>query len=113
MPRNAVGHRKTSKHADEALRRGYPGFVLLEQVGSLRVFVKSNSIRPGELYAQHFSGYRDIEVSDQFQVINRKVTNRFRAQWAAEADVAVRTVIDTASLVGTNLFTQIRQTLSS
>ena len=46
-------------------------------------------------------------------VINRKVTNGFRAQWAAEADAAVRTVVDTASLVGTNPFTQIRQTLSA
>ncbi len=46
-------------------------------------------------------------------VINRKVTNGFRAQWAAEADAAVRTVVDTASLIGTNPFTQIRQTLSA
>ena len=110
MPRNAVGHRNMSKRTDEPTRRGYPGFVLLEQVGSLSVFVKLYPTWRVVCTAFfRVSGHR----SQRSIPGDRKVTNRFRAQWAAEADVAVRTVIDTASLAGTNPFTQIRQTLSS
>ncbi len=46
-------------------------------------------------------------------VINRKVTNGFRAKWAAEADAAVRTVVDTARLAGINPYSEIRQILSA
>ena len=46
-------------------------------------------------------------------VIHRKVTNGFRAKWAAEADAAVRTTVDTARLAGINPYAEIRQTLSA
>ncbi len=46
-------------------------------------------------------------------VINRKVTNGFRAKWAADADAAVRTVVDTARLAGTNPYAEIHQTLTA
>jgi len=37
-----------------------------------------------------------------FSVINRKVTNRFRAEWAAKTDAAMQSVADTANLSGAN-----------
>jgi transposase len=46
-------------------------------------------------------------------VIARKVTNGFRAKWAAEADAAVRTVVDTARLAGINPYIEIRQTITA
>lgn len=45
-------------------------------------------------------------------VIQRKVTNGFRAKWAAEADAAVRTVVDTARLTGINPYAKIRQIIA-
>jgi transposase len=45
-------------------------------------------------------------------VINRKVTNGFRAKWAAEADAAIRTAVDTARLKGINPYAEIRQTIT-
>lgn len=44
-------------------------------------------------------------------VINRKVTNGFRAQWAADNDAAIRTTVDTARLTGQNPYDVIRQTI--
>jgi transposase len=46
-------------------------------------------------------------------VINRKVTNDFRSFWAAQADAAVRTVIDTERLVGLSPFHAIRNIVST
>lgn len=46
-------------------------------------------------------------------VIHRKVTNGFRAAWAAQTDAALRTVVDTARLSGQNPYRIIRQTLAS
>ena len=37
-------------------------------------------------------------------VIQRKVTNGYRAMWAAEAEADVRTTVDTARLQGANPF---------
>jgi len=37
-------------------------------------------------------------------VIQRKVTNGYRAMWAAEAEADVRTTVDTARLKGANPF---------
>jgi transposase len=38
-------------------------------------------------------------------VVQRKVTNGYRAMWAAEGEAAVRTVVDTARLTsGTSVF---------
>lgn len=44
-------------------------------------------------------------------VINRKVTNGFRSGWGANADAALRTVIDTERLEGVGPFNAIRQTM--
>jgi transposase len=37
-------------------------------------------------------------------VIQRKITNGYRAMWAAEADADIRTTVDTARLKGANTF---------
>jgi len=44
-------------------------------------------------------------------VINRKVTNGFTAEWAANNDAAIRTTVDTARLSGQNPYSIIRQTI--
>jgi len=47
-------------------------------------------------------------------VIQRKVTNGYRAMWAAQGEADIRTVVDTARLrPGTNAFSTILQTLSA
>ena len=47
-------------------------------------------------------------------VIQRKVTNGYRAMWAAEGEADIRTVVDTARLgPGTNPFKTILQTVSA
>jgi transposase len=47
-------------------------------------------------------------------VIQRKVTNGYRALWAAEGEADIRTVVDTARLrLGTNAFKTILQTVSA
>jgi transposase len=46
-------------------------------------------------------------------VIQRKVTNGYRAMWAAEGEADIRTVVDTARLKpGTSVFSAILQTVS-
>lgn len=46
-------------------------------------------------------------------VIQRKVTNGYRAMWAAEGEADIRTVVDTARLrSGTNTFQTILKTVS-
>jgi transposase len=47
-------------------------------------------------------------------VVQRKVTNGYRAMWAAEGEAAVRTVVDTARLTsGTSVFGTILTTISA
>jgi transposase len=46
-------------------------------------------------------------------VIQRKVTNGYRAMWAAEYEAAVRTVVDTAGLKGAAPFHAILQTIAA
>lgn len=45
-------------------------------------------------------------------VIQRKVTNGYRAMWAAKAEAAVRTTVDTARINGKSRFQTILQTLA-
>ena len=46
-------------------------------------------------------------------VIQRKVTNGYRAMWAAEGEADIRTVVDTARpRLGTNAFKTILHTVS-
>ena len=46
-------------------------------------------------------------------VIQRKVTNGYRAMWAAEGEAAVRTVVDTARLTGASPFGTILRTVGA
>ncbi len=47
-------------------------------------------------------------------VIQRKVTNGYRAMWAAEGEAAIRTVVDTARLgPGTSPFNTILKTVGA
>ena len=46
-------------------------------------------------------------------VVQRKVTNGYRAMWAAEGEADIRTVIDTARLTGTSTFGTILKTLGA
>jgi transposase len=46
-------------------------------------------------------------------VVQRKVTNGYRAMWAAEGEAAIRTVVDTARLTGTSAFSTILKTISA
>lgn len=47
-------------------------------------------------------------------VIQRKVTNGYRAMWAAEGEADIRTVVDTARLrPGNNVFKTILQTVGA
>jgi transposase len=45
-------------------------------------------------------------------VIQRKVTNGYRAMWAAQAEANVRTTVDTATLKGANHFQTILEILA-
>lgn len=46
-------------------------------------------------------------------VITRKVTNGFRSAWAAHADAALRTVVDTERLTGTGPYHAIQRTITA
>ena len=46
-------------------------------------------------------------------VVQRKVTNGYRAMWAAEGEAAIRTVVDTARLSGANPFGTILKTVGA
>jgi transposase len=45
-------------------------------------------------------------------VVQRKVTNGYRAMWAAEGEAAIRTVVDTERLAGASPFATILKTVS-
>jgi len=55
---------------------------------------------PGEVEATNNGSERALRPS----VIQRKVTNGYRAMWAAQAEADVRTTVDTARLKGANPF---------
>ena len=46
-------------------------------------------------------------------MIQRKVTNGYRAMWAAEGEAAVRTVVDTERLTGASPFAIILRTVGA
>jgi transposase len=46
-------------------------------------------------------------------VVQRKVTNGYRAMWAAEGEAAIRTVVDTARLTGAGTFGTVLKTVSA
>ena len=55
----------------------------------------------------------DCERALRPAVISRKITNGFRSAWAARADAALRTVIDTERLAGVSPYHAIRNTIST
>ena len=63
---------------------------------------------PGEVDVTNNTSERKLRPC----VIQRKVTNGYRAMWAAEAEADVRTTIDTARLKGANPFDVIIATLA-
>jgi len=46
-------------------------------------------------------------------VINRKVTNGFRAVWGAQTDAALRSVVDTKALAGIGTYSAIRAVIAA
>ena len=46
-------------------------------------------------------------------VVQRKMTNGYRAMWAAEGDADIRTVVDTARLTGSSPFGTILRTVAA
>jgi transposase len=66
--------------------------------------------RPGEVGATNNACERDLRPA----VIQRKVTNGYRAMWAAHGEAGIRTVVATARLTpGTNVFGAILQTVTA
>jgi transposase len=63
---------------------------------------------PGEVDVTNNTSERKLRPC----VIQRKVTNGYRAMWAAEAEADVRTTIDTARLMGANPFDVIVRVLA-
>ncbi|WP_298353218.1 IS66 family transposase [Rhodoblastus sp.] len=63
---------------------------------------------PGEVEATNNGSERKLRPC----VIQRKVTNGYRAMWAAQAEADVRTTIDTARLKGANPFDVILSTIA-
>jgi len=63
---------------------------------------------PGEVEATNNRSERKLRPC----VIQRKVTNGYRAMWAAKAEADVRTTVDTARLNGANPFQTILDTLA-
>ena len=63
---------------------------------------------PGEVEATNNGSERKLRPC----VIQRKVTNGYRAMWAAQAEADVRTTIDTARLKGAKPFDVIVATLA-
>ena len=63
---------------------------------------------PGQVEPTNNDCERDLRPS----VVQRKVTTGHRARWAADAETAVRTTLDTARLAGAGPFQAILQTVS-
>ena len=63
---------------------------------------------PGEVDVTNNTSERKLRPC----VIQRKITNGYRAMWAAQAEADVRTTIDTAKLKGANPFAVIVRALA-
>ena len=70
--------------------------------------IKMRTDYPGEVEATNNGSERKLRPC----VIQRKVTNGYRAMWAAQAEADVRTIIDTARLKVANPFDVIVATLA-
>ena len=80
------------------------------KVGRARDQLLTFMAHPGELEVTNNACERALRPA----VIQRKVTNGYRAVWAAQDEAAVRTVVDTARLsAGTAVFGTILNTLTA
>ena len=71
---------------------------------------QATSFARAEVEATNNACERDLRPA----VIQRKVTNGYRAMWAAEGEADIRTVVDTARLKpGTSVFSTILQTIAA
>jgi len=99
-----------------AKRRGFrgPG----SSASSLRVHRQDRQRRAGRRSWNPKDPYSDIfwrsgrRTASQKDAIQRKVTNGYRAMWAAQTEADVRTTIDTARLKGANPFDVILATIA-
>ena len=80
---------------------------LLRKIANAREQLLTFLDAPGMLQPTN----NDCERALRPAVINRKVTNGFRANWAAQADANVRTVIDTERLAGIGPYLAIPNTI--
>ena len=72
----------------------------MDKVGRARDQLLTFCDFPGEVEATNNVSERGLRPC----VIQRKVTNGYRAKWAADFEADVRTAIDTARLSGANPF---------
>jgi hypothetical protein len=70
----------------------------------------------------HRGGWRTLDKAHRITapsgssrpaVVQRKVTNGYRAMWAAEGEAAIRTVVDTARLTGGSPFSTVLKTIGA
>ncbi|GJE58198.1 IS66 family transposase ISMno4 [Methylobacterium trifolii] len=73
--------------------------------GQLLVFL----VHPGAVEPTNNGSERLLRPA----VVQRKVTNGYRAMWAAQGEAAIRTVVDTARLTGATPFGTILKTVSA
>ena len=97
-PEVAYGHRTQSTRRRE----------LQAKIGRARDQLLTFCDYPGEVDVTNNTSERKLRPC----VIQRKVTNGYRAMWAAQAEADVRTTIDTARLAGENPFDVIIATLA-
>ena len=64
---------------------------------------------PGAVVPTNYGSERLLRPA----VVQRKVTNGYRAMWAAEGEAAIRTVVDTARLAGHSPFAAILKTVGA
>ena len=80
------------------------------RIGRAREQLLTFLAHPGQVEATNNACERALRPA----VIQRKVTNGYRAMWAAQGEAAVRTVVDTARLpAGANVFATILGTVSA
>jgi len=82
---------------------------LLGQVRRARDQLLTFCDYPGKVDATNNVSERALRPS----VIQRKVTNGYRAKWAADAEADMRTTVDTARLTGANPFKTILSVVSA
>jgi transposase len=81
---------------------------LQAKIGRARNQLLTFCDHPGEVEATNNGSERKLRPC----VIQRKVTNGYRAMWAAQAEADVRTTVDTAKLKGANPFQTILAALA-